>query len=152
MKNGLLASGSTDSTIRIWDMDNFMAVTIIKTHLDFVNLKLIQLQNGDLIYGGKFDSLIAFSENKDFELISDLAKNSPIEFNEIYDITELNDNEFAVLYNDAIEFWKENEDNGYECNNYIEFGEDFDPVCILKFNKEIEFECETNGICFFEKM
>ena len=76
LPNGNLASGSFDSTIKIWNTDNSSLIRTITGHIDWI-MSLAVLQNGYLASGSIYDNTDTGSLNRNLrghlDLVSSLA-------------------------------------------------------------------------------
>ena len=68
LQNGNLASGSSDDTVRIWDMANYQSLAILKGHTDFV-YALFELPQEILVSGGYDESIMFWNMQDDNSLV-----------------------------------------------------------------------------------
>ena len=70
LSNDLIASGSGDTTIKVWNSTTFQLVATLKGHTNYV-FSLAVLPNGNLVSGG-WDTMIKVWNLTTFELITNL--------------------------------------------------------------------------------
>lgn len=115
LNDGRLASGSCDTKIRIYNLDNYQCELIIKEHSQAIN-SLCTLENGCLVSSSDDGTIMMFEINKkEYKLLTTLAKHS----NSVTKVIKLSNNRLGSCSLDrTIKIW--NTEKPYFCIKSIE--------------------------------
>ena len=103
LSNDLIASGSGDTTIKVWNSTTFQLVATLKGHTNYV-FSLAVLLNGNLVSGG-WDTMIKVWKSTTFELITNLEEGNTGSVSSLA-INMLNENIISTgSYDNSIKIW-----------------------------------------------
>ena len=100
LENGDLVSGSLDTTIKIWNIEDGTVRRTLSGHTEKV-LALQVLDNGDLVSGSS-DGTIKIWDVENGTLKKDIEVNSDAEINALI---VLPNGDLVSEYNDSIQIW-----------------------------------------------